>query len=130
MEQALFDNARCLRREADQEDHVDERRMVGEDDLPGTTQAFRADELVGEHAQHAHEADEPAHVDPKRGAHTPLVHAGRPWQQPHEREHQHPEEYPAQPEHRETQARGEEAPAVGKRSDHRPREIPDLLGEA
>ncbi len=123
----LFDNACRLRREPEQEHHVDERGVIGHNHLAGPAEALRALELVREHTRAAHEVHEPVHHGKEHRSNAAAMDLRCARQQAHQREHDEPEHEPAQPKHREAERGGTEAPDVRELSEHRELQEPPTL---
>ena len=54
-EHRALGDAGSLRRERDQKDCVDQRRVVRDDELPWHTKALESADFIGEHSQPLHE---------------------------------------------------------------------------
>ncbi|MCY1446612.1 hypothetical protein D9M71_631950 [compost metagenome] len=113
MPEALLDHAVGLAHQADEEHHVDQRRVVGDDHLPRAAELFGALDLIGEHAAGGHEADE-APEQPTDGVPGALAMAcGIAGQTGQQREDQQAQAQAADAEQQEADGGGEQAPVIG-----------------
>ena len=113
VEQAVLDHAIGLAHQADEKDHIDQRRVVGDDQLTRAAQAFGANDLVGQDASALHEANE-VPEQPTDGLPGTLAvafatarHTGQ------QGEHQQPQAQAAEPKYGKAQGGGQQAPVVG-----------------
>ncbi|MNF75561.1 hypothetical protein D3C84_576330 [compost metagenome] len=111
--EALLDYAVGVAHQPDQEYHVDQRGMIGDDHLPRTPEFLRALNVISQHAGAGHEL----HEKPEAAAdHAPCaqpVGAGIARQAAEHRENDQAQAQPAQSEQGEACSRGQQAPVVG-----------------
>lgn len=93
-----------------QEDHIDQRGMVGQDEQPTSLQPFHADEFVVDQPQQPHPPDEQAQDDPDHRSCCVLAAIGPAQQQCLQRKHHQPERQTADAETREGQCGGDDSP--------------------
>ena len=106
---ALHDAVRA-RNEGQQEDDVDQRRMVGDDQLPRPAQSVEAAKLVGQHAEDAHETHEAAKGEPHQPAHAVAAASGRARQEQEERHDGNAQHESAQAEQGEAESGTRQSP--------------------
>ncbi|MCY1176826.1 hypothetical protein D9M73_171120 [compost metagenome] len=111
--EALLDHAVGVTHQADQKHHVDQRGVIGKDHLPGTTELFRAFNVVGQHPGTGHEAHKNPETAADRLPGPQPMGPGVARQAVQHRENHQAQAQPAQPEQGEARGGGQQTPVIG-----------------